>query len=218
MNATSLCGSVASLSAGALLAAALAAPVEGQGTERVSVDSLGAQGDGHSASSPISADGRYVGFESDATNLVSGDTNGSRDVFVRDRGTEIGTKCCTATANSTGAPAELTAFGSASSAAAYLQLTSAPVPNQFGVFFHGTNQSQTPFGNGFLCTTGDITRGAVPQAAANVAIYAYDNSDAEHSLAAFVDTTRNFQYWFRDPAGGGALFNLSNAISVDVLP
>ena len=30
----------------------------------------------------ISADGRFVAFESDATNLVPGDTNG---VFVRDR-------------------------------------------------------------------------------------------------------------------------------------
>ena len=33
----------------------------------------------------ISADGRYVAFESDASNLVAGDTNGYADVFVRDR-------------------------------------------------------------------------------------------------------------------------------------
>jgi hypothetical protein len=32
--------------------------------------------------SSISADGRYVAFTSDANNLVSGDTNGARDVFV----------------------------------------------------------------------------------------------------------------------------------------
>src|SRR2546426_1935359 len=32
----------------------------------------------------ISADGRFVAFDSDASNLVAGDTNGSRDVFVRD--------------------------------------------------------------------------------------------------------------------------------------
>ena len=35
----------------------------------------------------ISADGRFVAFNSDATNLVPGDTNGARDVFVRDRQT-----------------------------------------------------------------------------------------------------------------------------------
>jgi Tol biopolymer transport system component len=35
----------------------------------------------------LSADGRYVAFQSDASNLVAGDTNGVRDVFVRDRQT-----------------------------------------------------------------------------------------------------------------------------------
>src|SRR5580704_17000072 len=37
----------------------------------------------------VSGDGRYVVFVSYATNLVSGDTNGSRDVFVKD--TQTGT-------------------------------------------------------------------------------------------------------------------------------
>src|SRR5262249_48786306 len=35
----------------------------------------------------VSADGRYVMFESFATNLVSGDTNNDEDIFVRDRAT-----------------------------------------------------------------------------------------------------------------------------------
>jgi hypothetical protein len=35
----------------------------------------------------LSGDGRYVAFESDASNLVSGDTNGLRDIFVYDRAT-----------------------------------------------------------------------------------------------------------------------------------
>ena len=35
----------------------------------------------------ISDDGRYVAFASDASNLVSGDTNGIRDIFVHDRTT-----------------------------------------------------------------------------------------------------------------------------------
>src|SRR5437660_12238696 len=37
----------------------------------------------------LSADGRFVAFVSRATNLVPGDTNGSWDVFVRDRHTGI---------------------------------------------------------------------------------------------------------------------------------
>jgi hypothetical protein len=54
-------------------------------TERVSVDSSGNQSDGTSTSCAISSDGRFVAFASVATDLVSGDTNGAFDVFVRDR-------------------------------------------------------------------------------------------------------------------------------------
>jgi Tol biopolymer transport system component/pimeloyl-ACP methyl ester carboxylesterase len=56
-------------------------------TERVSVDSVGAQANDYSAEPAISADGRYVAFWSLADNLVPGDTNGSQDVFVHDRQT-----------------------------------------------------------------------------------------------------------------------------------
>jgi Tol biopolymer transport system component len=54
-------------------------------TERVSVSSAGTQGDQYSYIASISADGRYVAFQSFADNLVTGDTNGQMDVFVRDR-------------------------------------------------------------------------------------------------------------------------------------
>jgi Tol biopolymer transport system component len=53
--------------------------------ERISVDGAGRQGDGASFAPSISADGRYVAFDSVATDLVRGDTNGKYDVFVRDR-------------------------------------------------------------------------------------------------------------------------------------
>jgi Tol biopolymer transport system component len=49
----------------------------------------GAQADGASYYPAISANGRYVAFQSLATNLVSGDTNGKMDVFLRDRTTGI---------------------------------------------------------------------------------------------------------------------------------
>ncbi|AVV47192.1 PD40 domain-containing protein [Streptomyces sp. ID05-04B] len=51
---------------------------------RVSVDSAGSQANNASRNPSISADGRYITFESLATNLVAGDTNRYRDVFVRD--------------------------------------------------------------------------------------------------------------------------------------
>ena len=56
-------------------------------TERVSVDSGGVEGNSVSTLPAISADGRYVAFFSEATNLVPGDTNAAGDVFVRDRET-----------------------------------------------------------------------------------------------------------------------------------
>lgn len=57
--------------------------------ERVSVDSSGAQANNESGIGrvSISADGRYVAFDSFASNLVPGDTNGAIDVFVHDRQT-----------------------------------------------------------------------------------------------------------------------------------
>jgi archaellum component FlaF (FlaF/FlaG flagellin family) len=54
-------------------------------TERVSVDSNGAQGNAGSNYAWCSEDCRYVSFSSDASNLVPGDTNGVTDAFVRDR-------------------------------------------------------------------------------------------------------------------------------------
>lgn len=53
-------------------------------TTRVSTHSSGAQANGESHRAEISADGRWVAFESDATNLVPGDTNSLRDVFLHD--------------------------------------------------------------------------------------------------------------------------------------
>lgn len=56
-------------------------------TERVSVSSTGEQGNGESRGGMVSADGRFVAFDSLATNLVPDDTNESVDVFVHDRQT-----------------------------------------------------------------------------------------------------------------------------------
>lgn len=53
------------------------------------MDSLGVQGNLGGAGPSISADSRSVTFSSSATNLVPGDTNNSRDVFVHDRGANV---------------------------------------------------------------------------------------------------------------------------------
>ncbi len=53
-------------------------------TTRASVDSAGVEADANSTDTAISGDGRFVAFLSNASNLVSGDTNGVVDVFVHD--------------------------------------------------------------------------------------------------------------------------------------
>ncbi len=53
-------------------------------TTLVSISSDGTQADAGSYGVAISADGRYVAFGSNATNLVTGDTNSTMDVFVHD--------------------------------------------------------------------------------------------------------------------------------------
>ena len=63
-----------------------AQPIPNPGTTtRESVSSTEEEGDRRSNAPSVSADGRYVAFESEARNLVSDDTNKKKDVFVRDR-------------------------------------------------------------------------------------------------------------------------------------
>ncbi len=56
-------------------------------TERVSMSSAGEEADNYSFDPAISADGRFVAFQSWATNLVPGDTNDATDIYVHDRAT-----------------------------------------------------------------------------------------------------------------------------------
>jgi len=76
-------------------------------TVRVSVSTEGMQGNGNSTVSALSGDGRFVAFQSSATNLVSGDTNGVDDIFVHDRiaGTTVRVSVGAAGVQATGASA-----------------------------------------------------------------------------------------------------------------
>ena len=82
-------------------------------TERVSLTTSGVQADSASGAPSISEDGRFVAFESHATNLVAGDTNGLQDVFVRDR--QLGTTEL-ASLDSSGSQANQSSFDPAISA------------------------------------------------------------------------------------------------------
>ena len=65
-------------------------------TTRISTANAGTQATGgNSINASISKDGRYIAFESAATNLVSGDTNGNTDIFVKDTSTNTTTRLST---------------------------------------------------------------------------------------------------------------------------
>src|SRR4051794_35645042 len=87
-------GRASLVTTGLLAVAGAAAPVRAGSTERVSVSSNGVTAGGKQGNDAsgaeafglaLSADGRFVGFVSFASNLVPGDTNGDGDVSVRDR-------------------------------------------------------------------------------------------------------------------------------------
>ena len=66
-------------------------------TIRVSVASDGTQGNAESRSSSISADGRFVAFDSASDNLVANDTNTHMDIFVHDTCTGAPAGCLPST-------------------------------------------------------------------------------------------------------------------------
>ena len=83
---------VAGLAAVVQIAGPAAAAAPAARTERVSVSSAGAQGDAPTIAGDLSADGRYLVFESAAATLVPGDTNETEDIFLRDRRTNVTTR------------------------------------------------------------------------------------------------------------------------------
>ena len=58
-------------------------------TSRVDVATAGDPANGGAGTLAISTTGRYIAFAHSATNLVAGDTNDARDIFVRDRATNV---------------------------------------------------------------------------------------------------------------------------------
>ena len=77
-------------------------PVNASSLTRISVDSGGTSANNVATGGVMSGDGRYVVFQSTATNLVGGDVNGFFDVFLRDTLTGTTTLLSTATGGTQG--------------------------------------------------------------------------------------------------------------------
>jgi hypothetical protein len=119
----------------------------------------------------------------------------------------------------------LTASGDASVSADTLSLTCDGVINQPGLFFQGDNTisggAGSTFGDGIRCCGSNVVRievvnppGSTSPATAQMTETATTNGPAGTILPG---DKKCYQYWYRDPAGGGVCgssFNLSNAVSV----
>jgi hypothetical protein len=121
------------------------------------------------------------------------------------------TRYCTAMPGSGGLPARIDWAGSTGIGDDDLTLLADSLPpGGFGLFFHGAGPASTPLGDGLLCVATPIQRLGVTQADATGAA-----SRVLPLTGAFTaGTTRCFQYWYRDVAGGPAGFNFSDALLV----
>ncbi|MFT4538438.1 MAG: hypothetical protein ACI835_000872 [Planctomycetota bacterium] len=126
------------------------------------------------------------------------------------------------TPNSTWKAAVIQSNGEWQVSANALVLSAAPVSDQFGIFFYGDSQlaggAGLPFGNGLRCVgSGGSTLYRLPVvlASANTLAYAVDFGLPTGAGGAITPgSTWHFQAWFRDPAAGGASFDLSDGLSV----
>jgi len=122
---------------------------------------------------------------------------------------------CAAANNSTGQPALISNTGTVSIASNNFALVASGLPpNTSGVFYYGSTEIQQSFGNGFRCVGGSTFRLGVQQASAGgVMTRTIDFTALIGPGAITAGSTRRFQCWYRNPAGGGAGFNLSNGLS-----
>jgi hypothetical protein len=127
----------------------------------VSLSSAGVQGNADSYNVAANADGTTIVFESNASNLVSGDTNGFRDVFVRRCSCSTPNVYCIAKPNSLGCASSLSFSGSpsASAGSGFTIDAASVINNKLGLLFYGkTAATFLPFQGGYLCAQPPLVR------------------------------------------------------------
>lgn len=120
---------------------------------------------------------------------------------------------CQAAFNSTGFPASITSSGNGSLSANNLNLLTVTCPaGVHGMYFYGDGQTLAPLGNGWLCIGSNLVR--LPVITVDGFGDAPYHPDLPSLHGAALGVTKNFQFWYRDPAAGGAFFNVSDALGV----
>ncbi len=133
----------------------------------ISVALSGAAGNGPSTQVALSADGSQVAFQSQASDLVPGDTS-MVDVFVRNEGPPFPELYCAGKVNSLGCTPSLSFEGvpSVSSAGTFKVRGHDFIPGAIGIFLYGANgRSNLNFHGGKLCVKAPVVRWLPPKAA-----------------------------------------------------
>ena len=195
-------------------------------TERVNLSLTGGELNDDSWVPAMTPDARVITYTSEATNIVTGNTNNERQIFARDLSGTIGTSFCTAAPNSTGVPGEIRATGSLSVSINDVTLEAGSLPLlAFGYFLTSQTQGfvQMPGGSqGNLCLAGTVGRHVGPgeiqnSGAAGVITLVLDLTAIPQPngfVAAAPGETWNFQCWTRDSVGGTATSNFTNGVSL----
>ena len=132
---------------------------------------------------------------------------------------------CESTTNSSGASASISSMGSNSVATNDFGLRcEGASTNSFGIFFHGPDPTQVPFGDGFRCAGGMTIRLQPPLSASPAGDFSRPldvnapPANGGNGLISIGDT-KNFQLWYRDPMGpGGTGSNTTDAVQATFLP
>ena len=128
---------------------------------------------------------------------------------------------CTTSPNSEGAGALILAQGLPSVSENGLVLRSRfAAPGQFGIFYYGDGATAVAFGDGVRCVNGSVFRLPIVTVQPDGSAVHFLDVEAPPEPAGTIDpgSTWNFQFWYRDPAFGGAGFNLSDALEVSFCP
>ena len=131
------------------------------------------------------------------------------------------------TLSEAGSPPSAAASGSTSVSANRFTLhVAGGVPGELGLFYYGPEEVALPFGEGLRC----VGAGALgtfrlnpPQPmdgqGASSRLVDFDAPPAGSGAGTILPgSTWKFQHWYRDPAGGGAGFNLSDGLSATFCP
>jgi hypothetical protein len=198
-------------------------------TVRLSVTTSSAQANGPSILNSISGDGRVVAFSSDAINLVSGDTNGVTDVFVRRAG--FPQVYCTAKTNSLGCASAVQMSGLAlasTSEGGFVRASNVLNQKRGALLYSISGAAAVPFQGGTLCLAGPTRRTPVQNSGGSLSgldcsgrfdfgFNAWIANGNDPSLAAGRQVWA--QYWSRDPGfppPGNA--NLTDALTFEISP